>query len=207
MHEDKGINRIISKTMAVNIYQETCNHLFFSYIYSYVFKKIFGINLAPSINCCSLEPNPRDNSASCNSCGSWVVLSAPTTSDFSSRSFRASPLSLSRFHPRQDASAPFFPPCSFFISSPHARSLVASLFASTLCLSSESFVALTVLPPPLFLSLLSPLPFPCFLTCPFSLLFAHSVFFFFFLFLSFFLTLDYSFRALHYRGVSSFSSR
>lgn len=95
MHEDKGINRIISKTMAVNIYQETCNHLFFSYIYSYVFKKIFGINLAPSINCCSLEPNPRDNSASCNSCGSWVVLSAPTTSDFSSRSFRASPLSLS----------------------------------------------------------------------------------------------------------------
>lgn len=193
--------------MAVNIYQETCNHLFFSYIYSYVFKKIFGINLAPSINCCSLEPNPRDNSASCNSCGSWVVLSAPTTSDFSSRSFRASPLSLSRFHPRQDASAPFFPPCSFFISSPHARSLVASLFASTLCLSSESFVALTVLPPPLFLSLLSPLPFPCFLTCPFSLLFAHSVFFFFFLFLSFFLTLDYSFRALHYRGVSSFSSR
>lgn len=84
-----------SKTMAVNIYQETCNHLFFSYIYSYIFKKIFGINLAPSINCCSLEPNPRDNSASCNSCGSWVVLSAPTTSDFSSRSFRASPLSLS----------------------------------------------------------------------------------------------------------------
>lgn len=68
---------------------------FFSYIYSYVFKKIFGINLAPSINCCSLEPNPRDNSASCNSCGSWVVLSAPTTSDFSSRSFRASPLSIS----------------------------------------------------------------------------------------------------------------
>lgn len=193
--------------MAVNIYQETCNHLFFSYIYSYVFKKIFGINLAPSINCCSLEPNPRDNSASCNSCGSWVVLSASTTSDFSSRSFRASPLSLSL-----SLSSPtgcfrsFFPPCSFFISSPHARSLVASLFASTLCLSSESFVALTVLPPPLFLSLLSPLPFPCFLTCPFSLLFAHSVFFFF-LFLSFFLTLDYSFRALHYRGVSSFSSR
>lgn len=101
------------------------NHLF-SYTYILILQilnKIFEINLAPSINSCSLEPNPRDNSA-LQQLWIFVVLNAPTN-DFSSRLF------LSHFHPRQDASASFS--CSFFISSLRALFSRLSLPPRSVC--------------------------------------------------------------------------
>lgn len=101
------------------------NHLF-SYTYILmlqILNKIFEINLAPSINSCSLESNPRDNSV-LQQLWIFVVLSAPTN-DFSSRSFRASPLSLSLSSPT--GCFRFFFPRARFSSRLYARSLVASL--------------------------------------------------------------------------------
>lgn len=98
-------------------------HIFLSYRYLTKYSRYLTIYSLLRLISCSLEPNPRDNSA-LQQLWIFVVLSAPTN-DFSSRSFRASPLSLSLSSPT--GCFRFFFPRARFSSRLYVRSLVASL--------------------------------------------------------------------------------